>query len=594
MSPIRNRGADHERARTLLAQRMDEPILPMDAEWLDAHLATCDACIAVAAEYEADRSVLRSLHGATPAPPRDLWARTAAAIEAEVGHGRGVASTPRPARRVFGIPAALLAPVSGLAVVAIVVGAALLNGSQVMPGATPIPFTADVAMLSRSQDGTLQISTGQLNALCPLTTSGCSAQPSFDTSQVALSGSADVEAVISPKGDHLVVIQRDASGTGGVFVVPVHNRAAASPSPASAPSETPAPTATPVATATPTPTATTEPSETASAAAESPTASTKATPSAAPSSPSPEPSNTDTSASEPPSEPPAPSPSDVASPAPSVSPVESQTPTSTPVVQVTPRPDGALEIASNVVVVAGPATYSADGTHFAFTARPADGSGGPDVYVWDTRETIARAITDDHRSVFADWAGDNLLVSRVDNGTPSTVQVDATGKRVDDQSHAAWLPTLSPDGTRAAWWDGTVTLADDGVTWVPDTGRVVVGTWPDGGDTSQALSDGKLDDWQVRWDPNGTALAAWVAPKDSKDTGRLSLYRIDPDTGRLDLSKPMLDGEQALDAFTLDPGVLAWSAPGKSAGHTLQVLAWKGDHVDRGEVPADGGATLVQ
>ena len=59
MSSGLQRGADHERARTLLAQRMDEPILPMDAEWLDAHLGTCDACRAVAAEYDADRSAIR-------------------------------------------------------------------------------------------------------------------------------------------------------------------------------------------------------------------------------------------------------------------------------------------------------------------------------------------------------------------------------------------------------------------------------------------------------------------------------------------------------------------------------------------------------
>jgi hypothetical protein len=589
VSRILGRGADHERARTLLAQRMDEPILPMDAEWLDSHLATCDACGAVADDYEADRSVLRSLRAATPEPPRDLWARTAAAIEAEAGKGRGAAGAPRPERRVLGIPAAVHAPVSGLAVVAIVVGAALFNSSPVVPGAaaTPIPLRADVAVLNRGTDGSLQISTGRLNEVCPVTGSGCSVEPSFDTYGLALGTSADVEGVISPKGDHLVVIQRDPTGSGGVFVVPVHSRPTASPSPASGSSAMPAVTAT----VAPTPAPTTTPTETPSA---SPVASATSTPTASTAVPTPEPSGAGTSASGSPSEPPTEPPSDAATPAPSVSPEASDTPTETPVVEVTPRPDGALEIATNVVVVAGPAAYSADGGHFAFTARPADGSGGPDVYVWDTKETVARAITNDHRSVFADWAGDDLLVSRVDDGSPSTVQVDTNGKAVDVASRSAWLPALSPDGSRAAWWDGSVALADDGVTWVPDTGHLVVGAWPDTGDGTQALSDGKLDDWQVRWDPNGTALAAWLAPKGSRDAGRLSLYRIDPSTGRLDLAKPMLDGEQALGAFTLNPGVLAWSAPGKSAGRTLQVLAWQGDHMDRGEVPAEGGATLVQ
>ena len=589
MTSMFQRGADHERARTLLATRMDEPILPMEAEWLDGHLAACDACTAVAAEYEADRSALRSLRGATPEPPRDLWARTAAAIEAESGRGRGATGATRPGRRVLGMPAAILAPVSGLAVVAIVVGAALFNGSPATPvsGATPIPFpAANVAVVSRGSDGSLQISTGQLHEACPITADGCSVEPSFDTSPIAL-GAGDVQAVISPKGDHLVVIQRDASGNAGVFVVPVHSKSTASPTPTAAATATQAPTPAPTPTATATPTE--GPSGTPSQAPGSPGTSPEASPVATA---TPEPSSSDTSASEPPVSPSA-SPTH-ASPEPSASPEASEPPTATPTIAVTPRPDGALEIASNVVVVAGPATYSADGSHFAFTARPADGSGGPDVYVWDTKDAVAQAITDDHRSVFADWAGDDLLVSRVDEGVPTTTRVDVTGKAVGGESRHAWLPTLSPDGSRAAWWDGSVTLADDGVTWVPDAGHLVAGSWSDATADVQTLSDGKVGDWQVRWDPDGGAVATWLAPKGSRDAGRLSLYRLDPSTGRLDLAKPMLADEPALDAFTLDPGLLAWSAPGKTAGRTLQVLAWKGDHVDRGEVPADGDATLVQ
>ena len=85
----------------------------------------------------------------------------------------------------------------------------------------------------------------------------------------------------------------------------------------------------------------------------------------------------------------------------------------TPSVEVTPRPDGAVEIASNVIVVGTTAAYSPDGTHFAFTARPADGDAGPDVYVWKVGDKRALAVTDDHRSVFAGWLGKRLLISRV-------------------------------------------------------------------------------------------------------------------------------------------------------------------------------------
>ena len=41
----------------------------------------------------------------------------------------------------------------------------------------------------------------------------------------------------------------------------------------------------------------------------------------------------------------------------------------------------------------------ADGPRFAFTARPADGSGGPDVYVWRTDDPLAHAITPTTRRV---------------------------------------------------------------------------------------------------------------------------------------------------------------------------------------------------
>jgi hypothetical protein len=40
--------------------------------------------------------------------------------------------------------------------------------------------------------------------------------------------------------------------------------------------------------------------------------------------------------------------------------------------------------------------------------------------------------------------------------------------------------------------------------------------------------------------------------------------------------------------------MLAWFAPGEQDKRTVQVLAWKGDTIGRAELPAEGGATLVQ
>ena len=42
----------------------------------------------------------------------------------------------------------------------------------------------------------------------------------------------------------------------------------------------------------------------------------------------------------------------------------------------------ALAIINDVVVVGETAAYSPDGTMLAFSARPADGSHGPDIYLW--------------------------------------------------------------------------------------------------------------------------------------------------------------------------------------------------------------------
>ncbi len=83
--------ADHDRACGLAALRLDEPLSPTDAAWLDAHLGACKACAEVAAEYDEQRLAFRALRDLAPEPPRDLWARTSAAIEAERARPSGVA-----------------------------------------------------------------------------------------------------------------------------------------------------------------------------------------------------------------------------------------------------------------------------------------------------------------------------------------------------------------------------------------------------------------------------------------------------------------------------------------------------------------------
>ena len=589
MSPLfRRASADHDRARELAALRVDEPLEPADAAWLNAHLDACDACAAVAADYDTDRLLFAALRDASPQPPRDLWARTAAAIDAEPGQRRPAASR---GRRVLGVPAASLAPIAGLAVVAIVVGSALLNGSPVVPPSdgSPVPTaiavtTDDVAVLARNADGSFEVRTAGVDEICPLAADSCAvAEPSFEAAQVArISAGAEVDdAIISPARDSMVIVGRDASGTNGLFVVPV--KAAVTSTPASTLAPSAAPTTAP-ATAEPTPVATpvTNPSPSVSA---QPEPTPIATPSAAP-------------ASAPPSSEPGDSPSATpeTSPEPTPEPTTEPTPEPTPtlVVTVTPAPDGSIRIASDVIVVGEVAAYNADGSRFAFTARPADGSAGPDVYVWDTSDTEARAVTTGGRSILAGWDGSDLLISRVVDGRPHTLAVGPRGREKGEHGDDAWLPSVAPDGKYAVWWDGSVGLADDGVTWVPGKGRLVIGSWPGGADEAQVLERGTGTAWDVRWAPDGRVVAVWMAGKDARDAGRLSLYALDPETGRANLDNPLLSDERAFAGFSLENGRLVYSAPGADGDPTMWVFGWDGDTVGKVELPGEAGGTVVR
>ena len=248
-------------------------------------------------------------------------------------------------------------------------------------------------------------------------------------------------------------------------------------------------------------------------------------------------------------------------------------------------------------MVVGAPTYSPDGTRVAFSAMPSDGSSGPDIYVWSPGDQEAEPITTDHDSWLAGWAASGILASRVDAGIPSTYQLDPeTGHALPIGTPGTWLPAVSPSGTAAGWWSGTVKLAADGVSWVPDQGRLVVGPWPSTADPAaapQVLAKGPLDAWQVRWDDTGAVVAAWVA-QGGGPNGRLSLYRVDEVTGAPDVASPMLDGAPAEPDFSLRAGRVAWTPPQHGPRQTVEVLAWSGKTVyPPMELPTDGSGTVV-
>lgn len=591
----RFRPADHERARELAAARVDEVLPPADEAWLADHLEACAACAQVAAEYDAQHELFSGLREAMPEAPRDLWARTAAAIEAQGGRR----SRTRGWRRLFGAPRRasrlMLAPVAVVAAVVIVVGAGLLNGNLFVPGAgpaaTPIALAAaDLQVISRDSSGNLQVLTRPVDQVCPVTNPSCGVSPTFSVTSVSdLNTATKVQGLISPKQDRMVVVATGPSGQT-LYVAPVTVAPTASPAASTAPSAAvSAPATGPVASSTPS-----APPSTA------PASSTPPTPAPVTSPPATTPPATPVGTSSPEASAPASSPTAAGSASPSGSDgaVASTPPSSAsplPSTEVSPAPAAAIKIASGITIVGMP-VYAPDGTHLAFSAMPLDGSTGPDVYTWTVGDTEASPITSDHGSWLAGWAANGILVSRVVSGVPATYLLDpATGHATPIGSTGVWLPAVSPTGSVAVWWSGTVKLAADGVSWVPDEGRLVLGSWPtaDGGASAQALAKGQLGAWQARWDDTGTVIAVWTAASATGHDGKLSLYSVDPTTGAADLANPMLDSVPAGSDFSLRAGRLVWTTPSQGGAQVGEILAWSGKTVIGRLEFATDGSTVV-
>ncbi|HEY3336484.1 MAG TPA: hypothetical protein VGK16_14720 [Candidatus Limnocylindrales bacterium] len=578
-------GRDHERARELAAARPDGFLVPAEIAWLDGHLAACEDCRSIAAQYASQRSLFDVARGVYPETPRDLWARTAAVIEAGLPGNR----------RRFGRPSLAYAPLAGALVVAIAVGAGLLNGvppedstsKGEEPDATPFALTAgQVQVVSRGEDGALQLRLQAVDEVCPVAADACRLNPTPRRTTTELQTTASAwDAIISPDEEQVVVVER-GDGPQGVYVLNVTDPQLA-PVPTDATSTSPVPASGAPASGNPggppsqpPATASTEPSTPPD---ESPTTTASGAPTES------------AASSDAPSTEPA-SPTDTASTAPpSVSPSTGATPEPTPSVEVTPLPDGAMEIASNVAIVGNTAAYSPDGARFAFTARPIDGSAGPDVFVWTVGDPRALAVTTDHASLFAGWLGADALVSRVTGGNPRTVILALkTGDETPAHDGAMWRPAVGPDATTGVWWEGTVARTANGLGWTPAEGRLVLEPWPAGDDEPQVLATTGLTDWQAEWDAKGRLLAVWTSTAAPGKPGVLSLYAVDPKTGRADLANPKLDRAPAYAGFSIRKGRLTWSAPADGGDRTVQVLAWKGDTFGRLEILAGDGTTVVR
>jgi hypothetical protein len=276
-----------------------------------------------------------------------------------------------------------------------------------------------------------------------------------------------------------------------------------------------------------------------------------------------------------------------------------------------------------VVIVGSPPAYSPDGRWVAFSARPASGEHGPDIYAWRVGDPRARLITEDHGSVFSGWLGDLVLastarqvgigVATVDavvpgpGADPATVEarsftIDPANRSITELPlAAAWLPVVDPTSRLVVFWSGS--LAWDAVAraWLPAAGELVVADWPALGTATEpevealppAVAGGTATRFEVRFDPAGRRLAVWIADPDVPNGGRLSLVAVDADAT---LGAVLLADAAALPGFSLDADRLAWSTPpGRNGqGSLVTVYAWRGD--DAGQVysvPDTGDEPLV-
>ena len=553
----------HARARTRLAERMDGPLGLTESTWLDEHLAGCAACTAIANAYEDDRLALRGLRSQQPDPPRDLWARTAASIES-------AATGRRPAREGRVRRSIPLGALSGLAVVAIMVGVGLITanlplgqvggvkgeesplaGDDGEPSpsalasffaeATPIVVDpGDVGYLDNGRPGGVyRISVDEVcpadnQADCPTVREGTQLTAAFSTAPRSIVG--------SPSRLKAVAIADSDSGGDDVIVVDLPQatdrpRSSASGSSSAAPTAAPTPT--------------NEPSD---AASSSPEASASAASSGSP------------------------------GPSPSIEPpIASIDPSATPSATAAQQ----IAIASGIEVVGESAAFSSDGAWFAFTARAADGTGGTDVYAWRVGEEQARRVTQDGASYFASWSDDTLIASRPDD--PTAAGTDATSLRIDPadgterEAGEGWRPAVDPSGERAIVWIGSLSRSTDGATWVPAEGVLELRAWsndgPDrarGPERERVVTDSAPRDFDVRWDESGDWVAVWVADPEDPVVGRLSLFHVDKEGNQLERVDGAPIDVPALPGFSIGNGRLAWATPRGQGGEgsRIQIAAW--------------------
>ncbi len=498
MPPFRGNRLSHERSRAWLAERLDGPLQPAREDALATHLASCASCRQVDAEYRANRAAIRLLAG--PVAPRDLPARTLAALEVEVRRVRPPRATPLPrlrgARRGNGVAFGSLLTVALVAVVgALLVGPAVqIPGPNV--GATPFAIAPVELAFVGIQGDVVRLYRTRLDRACPAGTISCAEFAPQADQVVGLPLTAAVSGLaFDPTGRHAAIAARPGAGATTTYYVVDLGSGASGTTPPVSPFESPVPA---VGAGSP---AAAVPSSVAPQHSSSPVAKARATPLAQKKTvaSTPHPSPTERAAKSPgatvgttrrPAASASPAASSAAAAASSALPSgapggasasSSALPGSVGI--ATLPPVFAQPILQDVIPTGASPAWSPDGTTLAFSAMPTDGSIGPDIYTWHPGDQWAVPITTDHASSFASWAGSRIVGSTYavepDNPavlTPRSFVLDPrTGDRRTIAGTALWLPSVDPTARYVVGWAGTLRLV--GLVPVPDQGQLVFARW---------------------------------------------------------------------------------------------------------------------
>lgn len=567
----------HPAWRDLMAARLDRPLTRTELRGLTAHLRSCVNCAQVEHDY---REQSQLLHALPPRiPPRDLWARTSAALDREVARGayrgrwpgRGFGLGAGAGRRPATPSAALMTSLAALGVVAALSVLQLMPGSRLAAPtgaerATPFAVDAQPLAFIGNDAADLYVYQTSVGHVCPPSTPDCAIAEGIMRTQVNLPASMRTRnAALSPTGERLALVGRYVDKD--LFAVLI----LAADGPTGPGNATPAP------------------GSSALNATDSP--STLAPP------PSPEDSGQAAQTANPDQT----TPAEGAAPTP---PVPSPTPPASAIPGLR-----VLAILEDVESAGAAPAWSPSGEVLAFSAMPADGSHGPDVYVWAPGDERALPITSDHGSYFASWSGDQIVVSRITTlaelAAVLTVVVDPSTheERIVARS-ALWLPVVNPARSQAVAWRGE--LDPGSVPAQPHTGMLYMIDWsrldpfaaaldaspsaaPTDGqpaDTDVALDLGRdpltapVVDWQVRWSTDGQVLGVWIADTAGSTWGRLTVLAIDPATHQVSTLEPLLAPTLARRGFTLGLSRVAWVAPSAdNPDGGLRVLTWGDDGV---------------